>query len=142
MAGHDSGGLSAVDRGDGAFSSGDGRRFGFPVGIAFLLLTGVMVWRGYSLVAYGTATIGVLLILGALTVPARLGPVYRAWMGLALAMSKVTTPVLMTFMYFLVLTPVGVLRRTFGRNPLQRGPGDSYWLKRTAGGRGDLRRQF
>ena len=39
-------------------------------------------------------------------------------MALAHAISKVTTPIVMGVMYFVVLTPVGVLRRGFGGNPL------------------------
>ena len=51
-----------------------------------------------------------------------LGPVERAWMGLAHAISKVTTPIVMGVMYLLVLTPVGLLRRRFGGNPLVHAP--------------------
>ena len=43
-------------------------------------------------------------------VPAQLGPVYRAWMALATAISKVTTPMFMGVIFFLVLTPAGLPR--------------------------------
>ena len=142
MANDHSGRLSGNLVGAGPFTSGDGRRFGFPVGTAFLLLTGVLVWRGHVTAAYSTAAAGSVLILAALVMPARLGPVHRAWMALALAMSTITTPVIMGLLYFLVVTPIGVLKRTIGGNPLRRPAADSYWVKRATGKRSDLRRQF
>jgi len=63
-------------------------------------------------------------------------------MGLAHAISRVTTPVFMGVMYFAVLTPVGLLRRTFGRSPLQRDRhSTTFWVER-APRRSDLERQF
>jgi hypothetical protein len=142
LAVHDTGGLSGHRAPSAGFTATEGRKFGFPVGAAFLLLTGVLVWRGHALPAYVTGAAGVFLIVGALAVPSRLGPVYRAWMALALAMSKVTTPIFMGLLYFVVLTPVGAIRRTFGSNPLKRTPtATNYWVSRSAP-RGDLRRQF
>ena len=62
--------------------------------------------------------------------PGRLGPLYRAWMGLALLLSKVTTPILMAIIYFAVITPIGLLLRVFGRDPLA---GGGRWMARAAG---------
>ena len=82
-------------------------------------------------------------LLGGLLVPGKLGPVYRAWMGLAHVISKVTTPIFMGVVYFLVITPIAVLRRTFGGNPLRPASGrrPAGWTAQQAP-RGDLTRQF
>ena len=73
-----------------------------------------------------------------------LGPVERAWMKLAHLISKVTTPIVMGVMYLLVLTPVGLLRRSLGGNPMVHDPqSGSYWKSRPEGKRaGNLTRQF
>jgi len=64
-------------------------------------------------------------------------------MGVAHAISKVTTPIFMGVVYFLVITPVGVLRRLFGANSLRAAPGQtSGWVDRRPTPRGDLTRQF
>ncbi len=122
----------------------EGRAFAFPVGIAFLILTAITWWRGHDLAmqVFGSLS-GLLLVAGAL-VPTRLGPVYRAWMGLAHAISKVTTPIFMGVVYFVVLTPIGIARRTFGSNPMNHtAVDDSYWRIRPENKqRGDLNRQF
>jgi len=51
--------------------------------------------------------------------------------------------------YFLVIAPVGIVRRALGKNALVRKPGqeglrtDSYWFERPEGKRqGNLSRQF
>lgn len=125
------------------FTAHDGRQFGLSVGAAFLLVTAVLAWRGHVVWAYGTAALGASLVLAALALPAHLGPIYRTWMSMALAISKVTTPIFMSLVYFVVLTPTGVLRRTIGRNQLRReATADGYWVTRDTARRGDLRRQF
>ena len=126
-------------------SAADGRQFGLTVGGAFLALAGVFWWRNRPTGALVAGTLGGLLVLAGIAVPAQLGPVYRAWMGLALAMSKVTTPIFMGIIYFLVLTPIGVLRRTIGGNPMrQAGNASSTWISRdaTTGRRSDLQHHF
>ncbi|MDX1647958.1 MAG: hypothetical protein R3304_12500, partial [Longimicrobiales bacterium] len=75
------------------FSAADGRKFAFPVGIAFLLLAGLLLWRDKDTLWRIAAALGGTLILAGALVPGRLGPVYRGWMKMALAVSRVTTPV-------------------------------------------------
>lgn len=124
-------------------SPAEGRKFAFVVGTAFLVLAAVFWWRGHAFPMRAAGAIGALLMLAGLVTPGRLGPVHRAWMGLAHAISKVTTPVFMGLLYFLVLTPAGILRRTLGRNPLVRPAGPSFWIDRDpAHRRSDLERQF
>ena len=123
----------------------EGRRFAFTVGAAFLALGGIGAWRGGGIATTVFLVAAVLLGAAGLVVPTYLGPVERAWMGLAHAISKVTTPIVMGVMYLVVLTPVGVLRRAFGGNPLvHRQRGEGYWQARPEGARRSrsLERQF
>ena len=122
-----------------------GRRFGTTVGGAFLVLAAVAWWRGHQYTTSVLAGLGAALTLAGLVVPTRLGPVERAWMRLARAISSVTTPIVMGVLYLAVLTPVGWLRRTLGGNPLvHREQGASFWRARPAGTArsGNLKRQF
>ena len=121
-----------------------GRKFGLTVGTAFLLLAGVAYWRGSLKTATVLGSIGAALLLGALVAPAQLLPVERAWMGLAHAISKVTTPILMGVLYFAFFTLIGWVRRATGRNSLIRTKtAGSFWVDRPATQRrGDLERQF
>jgi hypothetical protein len=125
-------------------TTAEGRKFGLVVGGAFLLLGALLWWRAHTEAALIAAVLGAALVLGGLALPAHLGPIYRAWMGLALALSKVTTPLFMGFIYFLVLTPSGLIARFLGHRPLVRSRHTgSYWLSRPAETRrGEMDHQF
>ncbi len=126
-------------------SAGEGRRFAFTVGVAFAALGGVAWWRGREVTATILVGVGVVLLLAGLLIPARLGPIYRFWMGLAAAISKVTTPIFMGVVYFVVVTPMGLLRRLAGKDALKRPPtAPTFWVARVgdAGRRAGMERQF
>lgn len=95
-------------------TAAEGRKFGLTVGLAFLALGGVALWRGRHRTSTVLLALGGILVLAALVVPTALGPVERAWMALAHLISKVTTPIFMGVVYFVVITPVGYLRRLSG----------------------------
>ncbi len=122
----------------------EGRHFGLTVGLAFVALAGLLAWRGHVTGATVAAAVGALLVVAGVVVPGRLDPVHRAWMGLATAISKVTTPIIMSVVYFVVITPFGLVRRAMGGSPVvHRSAEGTYWKRRAAGrGRGDLTRQF
>jgi hypothetical protein len=126
-------------------TAAEGRRFGLTVGAAFLVFAAIAWWRGHPTTASVLGTPGILLAASGLVIPTLLGPVERAWMGLAHAISKVTTPIVMAVMYMGVLLPVGVLRRSLGGNPLVHAEqAHGYWRSRpeTARRSGSMRRQF
>lgn len=126
-------------------NASEGRRFAFTVGAAFLVLAGVLWWRGHSAPAAVFALVGGTLGVAGAVLPSRLTRVHRWWMAFALAISKVTTPVFMGIVFFLVMLPTGLLMRIFVRNPVERQEtGDGFWVERPEGPRrrSDLRRQF
>ena len=125
-------------------SPAEGRKFGVTVGVAFLVLASLLhFWRHNETAGAITGVLGVLLIVAALAVPAHLGPWQRVWMGLAHAISKVTTPIFMGIVFFVVMTPIGLLRRLFGRRSLvHREQNGSFWVPPVSGGRSDMKRQF
>jgi hypothetical protein len=122
-----------------------GRRFGLTLGVAFAALSAALWWRGHAAAAPLVATLAGLLLLAALVAPTRLGPVERAWMGLAALLSRVTTPVFLGLVYFGAFVPIGLLLRAWKRNPLtrQRQPG-TCWVARPvdARSRRDMQHQF
>ena len=121
----------------------EGRRFAFPVGLAFLALAAVSAWRGHQTPPVVLAALGGGLLVAGTLLPTRLGPVYRGWMRGAHALSRITAPVFLGIVYFLVITPLGLAMRALGRNPLRpRRHGDGFWRAPTPGGRSDLTHQF
>lgn len=126
-------------------SRADGRRFGLTVGAAFAVLASVARWRGHPTSFAVLAALGAVLIAAALLVPARLGLVHAAWMHLATAISRVTTPLVMGAIYYGLFTPLGVALRAAGRRPLARdAAATTYWVRHRspAEGQGGMERQF
>jgi saxitoxin biosynthesis operon SxtJ-like protein len=126
-------------------SGAEGRRFGLTVGTAFTGLGALAWWRGHGFEAGAAVGIGLALVGMGLFAPARLGLIYRLWMGLAAVMSRITTPVFLGVVYFAVVMPTGLARRLMGRNALRRRPtGDTFWIPRAADAerRAGMERQF
>ena len=56
----------------------------------------------------------------ALILPNSLRPVYRGWMHIGLLISRVTTPIILGIVFFLVVLPFGLVRRLFRLDSLNR----------------------
>lgn len=106
------------------------REFGLIVGGVFVLLGGWWLYRGKFLdAAYLLLIIGALLVLLGLVWPRVLVLPNRAWMLLAEGLSFVTTRIILGAVFFLMVTPIGVIKRLSGWDPLNRraGRSESYW---------------
>ena len=123
-------------------SRAEGRKFALTVGAAFLVLAGITWWRDHPMMMRVFIGLGGTLLVLGVVIPGHLGPIYRAWMGLALLISKVTTPIFLAIVYFLAIAPIGILMRLFGKNPLRHDPENgSFWLSRSSQ-RGTMSNQF
>ncbi|MGH9957066.1 MAG: SxtJ family membrane protein [Pyrinomonadaceae bacterium] len=106
------------------------KEFGLIVGGIFSLLSLWWLYRGkFVSVAQVTLALGIVLVLFGLIYPKALVYPNRAWMKLAVILSYVTTPIILGIVFFFIVTPIGVVKRLFGWDPLHRraGPGPSYW---------------
>lgn len=120
----------------------EGRRFAFQVGAAFLVLAAITWWRAHPTLTMIFAAIGGSLGVAGFTIPTRLGGVYRAWMGFGQALSKVTTPIFMGIVYFVAITPIGLLMRAIGHNPIRHAEVDDGFWQPTSDRRGGMENQF
>jgi hypothetical protein len=106
------------------------REFGVIVGGVLVLLSVWWQYRGkFSGVSDITLSIGSVLLLFAGLFPRALYWPNKAWMALAEVLSFVTTRIVLGFVFFVIITPIGFIKRLFGWDPLhRRAPrGDTYW---------------
>jgi len=97
------------------------RQFGRTVGIALLLLSAWFVYRGrYPGAVPYVAGIGILLVGFALVWPRALTQPFRAWMTLAEGMAFVSSRVILTIVFLVVVTPLGLIMRRTRWDPLER----------------------
>ncbi len=114
----------------------DLRKFSLTVGAAFVVLWAVLAFvfpyafgKGKDLPILWQ--IGVALAVAGTLVPAVVKPLYYAWMTMALALGFVMTRVLLTIFFFLIMTPVALVFRLIGKDPLHRKldrEAESYWI--------------
>jgi Saxitoxin biosynthesis operon protein SxtJ len=96
------------------------RSFGISVGAVLLLIAAVLLWRGRVTAAEITGGIGALLLLFGLTKPILLKWPSAVWWKFAMVLGYVNARVILTIAFLLVLTPIGLLWRVIGRDPMRR----------------------
>jgi len=106
------------------------REFGLIVGGVFVLLSLWWLYRGkFATAAYVLSVTGSVLVLCGLVFPRLLTTPRRLWMKLAEVLSYVTSRIILAIVFFLVLTPIGLVKRAMGWDPLQRRSGSrhTFW---------------
>jgi len=106
------------------------RESGLIVGGMLLLLSGWWIYRGkFHTLTQISFPVGIVLVALGAIVPRVLFYPNRAWMAFAEALSYVSTRIILGFVYFFVITPIGLIKRMTGWDPLnRRAPrSESYW---------------
>ncbi len=60
------------------------------------------------------------LAVWAVVAPSSLRPLYRLWMRFGLLLNRITTPIILGAVFFLMITPAGILMRLAGKDPMAR----------------------
>jgi fumarate reductase subunit D len=112
------------------------RQFGL-IWLGFFALIGVYcLWAKDS--PRAAQVFWVIVAAGGLGImwPALLRPVYLMWMALALPIGWTVSHLLLAAIYYLVMTPIGLLMRLFHYDPMQRRidrEAESYWMPHDSG---------
>ena len=111
----------------------DLRNFGFTVGIILLIISGFLFWKEKESFQIFLA-IGITLFLTAIAIPAVLKPVYWMWMIFAIILGWIMTRVILSLLFYVVFTSIGLTLRFFGKQFLELRwdkSKESYWNFRT-----------
>jgi len=120
------------------------RTFGFGT-LAFLAFIGWIVWRrsGSIYAAGGVVAVGMLVALLGIVVPNAIRPLFIALNVVSYPMAWGSSHVLMALIFYLVVTPLAVIMKLSGRDPMERrfdSSVQSYWKRRSD--KFDSRRYF
>lgn len=112
------------------------RAFGLVFAGFFAVLFSLGCWRGHLQLWTTRAALGlaVLFLILALAAPRWLSPLNQVWTRFGQLLHAVTSPLVLGLVFFLVVTPLGLLARLLGRDflRLKRDPqAHSYWIDRT-----------
>lgn len=105
------------------------RRSGLAMALAFAFVGGLFCWRHHSL-GYVFLGLSVAVLCAAILAARWLEPVDSVLVKVARLVSFVMTWVILTLMYFLIITPMGLVMRLLGRQSLRLSfdpNAPSYW---------------
>jgi hypothetical protein len=124
----------------------DLRKFGLVTGGMVMALFGVIFpffsSRPYTLWPW---VVGGILLAWALILPASLAPVHKYWMRLSLVLGWINTRIILTIIFYILITPVGFLLRLSSRDPMARKfdeDATSYRIPSHTAGRENIKRPF
>tara|TARA_Y100000590_G_scaffold447666_1_gene583207 strand:+ start:686 stop:1069 length:384 start_codon:yes stop_codon:yes gene_type:complete len=118
------------------------RNFGLVFFTVFIIISLFPLLKGNH-INYWTLIISfIFLILGLLN-SNLLDPLNRIWFKFGLILGKVISPVVMGIIFFLVITPIGMLLKLFKKDVLnlKKNQKKSYWIKKD-NTYGSMKKQF
>ena len=108
------------------------KKTGISVGVVLILISLLLWYLGKTSFIYFSIIGGLSVILAFIAIPV-LRPFHRLWMMLALAMGFVMSRVILTVLYYFILTPIGLLAKIVGKKFMPLGfdkNAKTYWEKR------------
>ncbi len=125
---------------------GSDRSFGL-VFAAFFALVCLLPLKSGAEPRLWAGAVAVAFLMVSFTVPRLLKPLNRLWFLVGLALHHVVTPVVMGLLFFLTVTPIALIMRAMGKDPMRLKRDDaaaSYWILRQPPGPAPerMRRQF
>ena len=111
----------------------DLRKFGITIGVILLIIAGFLFWKekeSYQIFL----TVGTILFVLGILVPAVLKPIYWIWMIFATILGWMMTRVILSLLFYIIITPIGLIPRFFGKQFLELKwdkSKESYWNYRT-----------
>ncbi len=116
--------------------SSSNRSFGL-VFTAFFLIVGLLpLLHGHGIRLWALWLSGVFLLL-ALAVPVVLAPANRLWTKFGALLHSIVSPVALGILFFVVVSPIAMVMRLMGKDPLRRKfdrSAGSYWIVRNPPG--------
>jgi polyferredoxin len=92
----------------------DLRKFGLTVGIVLLLISALLFYFDKSSAPY-IGVIGGFLFLAGTLIPQVLKPFNKIWMGLAIVLGFIMSRLILTILFYIVLTPISFIAKLVGK---------------------------
>jgi len=107
------------------------KKFGIALGILLPIVATILLLKKISIYIYFYGA-GLFFILAALTVPIIIKPVFILFLYIAFVLGWVMTRVILSLLFYLVITPIGLIAKLFGKKFLDMKfsrEKESYWLE-------------
>jgi hypothetical protein len=121
------------------------RKFGYTVAIALLVLSAFRIFIRHKQGWWVAFVVAMVLLLFSLLKPVLLNPLRLVWDKIGHVLGTINTYVLLTVFYFLILSPLGMIMRLFGKDILKikwLKNKDTYWEDSSAKEISSMKNQF
>ena len=118
------------------------KSFGIVFFIVFLIIALYPMIKDGDIRLWSLIISLIFLILGLIN-SIILTPLNRLWFKFGIFLGKIISPIILGIIFFLVVTPTGILLRLFGKDVinLKYNKNNSYWIKKT-GPKSKMKDQF
>tara|TARA_B100001287_G_scaffold206091_1_gene175195 strand:+ start:188 stop:556 length:369 start_codon:yes stop_codon:yes gene_type:complete len=118
------------------------RSFGIVFFVVFLLIAIYPILNNEEVRLWSLLISSVFLILGLINSQI-LTPLNKLWFKLGLLLGKIISPLVMGLIFFLVVTPIGLIMRILGKDVLnlKYNKNKSYWIEKK-GPKSRMKNQF
>ena len=118
------------------------KSFGIVFFIVFLIIALYPMIKDGDLRLWSLIVSLIFLILGLINSNI-LTPLNRLWFKFGIFLGKIVSPIILGTIFFLIVTPTGLLLRLFGKDVinLKYNKNNSYWIKKT-GPKSNMKDQF
>ena len=121
---------------------GSNRSFGIVFSVVFLLVALYPLTYNEGITVWSVIISFIFLVLGLLNSKI-LTPLNKLWFKFGILLSKIISPLIMVIIFFLVVTPIGLIMRIFGKDilNLKYNKNQSYWIEKN-GPKSKMKNQF
>ena len=121
---------------------GSNRSFGIVFFIVFFLIASYPLIQNGELRIWSLIICLIFLILGLINSKI-LTPLNKLWFKFGVFLGKIVSPIIMGIIFFLVVTPIGLIMRVFGKDVLNLkfDKAKSYWIEKS-GPKSKMKNQF
>ena len=118
------------------------RSFGIVFFVVFLIIAIYPLSHGGDIRIWSTIISFIFLVLGLLN-SSILTPLNKIWFKFGIFLGKIISPLIMGIIFFLVVTPIGLIMRIFGKDVLnlKYNKNKSYWIEKN-GPKSKMKNQF
>ena len=119
------------------------RNFGL-VFFVFFLIIGLWPLLGTNEIRYWSIFFSIIFFLLGITNSKLLNPLNKIWFNFGILLGKMISPLIMGIIFFLIITPIGVIMRVFGKDILSlkyNKKNKSYWIEKN-GPKSKMKNQF
>ena len=118
------------------------RNFGIVFSIVFLIISLWPLLSQNDIRIWSLIISGIFLVLGLINSKLLL-PLNKIWFKFGLLLGNFIAPIVMGIVFFMVVTPTGLIMRLLGKDllNLKKNNKDTYWIKKD-NSNSDLKNQF